>query len=292
MHTNAGSGVPSPTGVASNPTEVSSAVDKNWYNEFYSAQQKGSLVVHPEVVRRYNELRHPRLFFLERWFEILGDVSGKRILYLACGLDNSAILLAMKGAEIWVLDIASEAVRGQMQMAEANGVGDRVHPVVATCQQIPFPDRWFDRVVGRGIWHHLQSDLETPSGEMTRVLAPGGFGVFSEPIAQSPPLSWLRKHVPVAVPASVSPHCYPLTPKSMSTLQREFRVEAEFFQCFGRVTRLILRDTPLKKSAWKRFVVFAVHHMDRALLSLPNTQYLAGAVVLKLSEKGPAGAVV
>lgn len=276
------------TSVTSNPAELSSAVDRDWYNEFYSAQQKGSLVLNPEVVRRYNELLHPRLFSLERWFAILGDVSGKRILYLACGLDNSAILLAMKGAEMWVLDIASEAVCVQMQMAQANGVGERVHPVVARCEQIPFPDHWFDRVVGRGIWHHLQSDLETPSGEMMRVLAPGGFGVFSEPIAQSPLLSWLRKHVPVAVPASVSPRCYPLTPKSMSTLQRKFRVEAEFFRCFGRVTRLILRDTPLKISAWKRFVVFALLYIDRVLLSLPNTQYLAGVVVLKLSAKDPA----
>jgi ubiquinone/menaquinone biosynthesis C-methylase UbiE len=292
MHTNAGSGVSSPTSVASNPAELSSAVDKNWYNEFYSAQQKGSLAVHPEVVRRYSELRHPRLFYLERWFEILGDVSDKRILYLGCGHDNSGILLAMKGAEVWVLDIASEAVRVQVQMAEASGVGERVHPVVATCEQIPFPDRWFDRVVGCGIWHHLQSDLETPSGEMTRVLAPEGFGVFTEPIAQSPLLSRLRKHVPVAVPASVSPRCYPLTPESMSTLQREFRLEAEFFKCFGRVTRLVLRGTPLEKaSAWKRFAVFAVHHMDRALLSLPNTQHLAGEVVLKLSAKEAAGAV-
>lgn len=289
MHTDARSPVSSASSVSSTPAQLSSAVDRDWYNEFYSAQQKGSLVLNPQVVRRYNELRHPRLFFLERWFEILGDVSGKRILYLACGLDSSAILLAMKGAEMWVLDIAREAVCKQVQMAEANGVGERVHAVVAACEQIPFPDRWFDRVVGRGIWHHLQSDLETPSGEMTRVLAPSGFGVFSEPIAQSPLLSWLRKHVPVAVPASVSPRCYPLTPTSMSTLRREFRVEAEFFQCFGRVTRLMLHDTPLKMSAWKRFVVFAVHYMDRALLSLPNTQYLAGAVVLKLSAKDPAG---
>jgi hypothetical protein len=67
-----------------------------------------------------------------------------------------------------------------------------------------------------------------------------------------------------------SPRCYPLTPKSMSTLQREFRLEAEFFHCFGRVTRLIMRDTPLEKpSAWKRFVVFAALYMDRALLSCP-----------------------
>src|SRR5215469_11271391 len=160
MRSNAGDRVTSPISVASNPAELPSAVDKNWYNEFYGAQQMGSLVVPPELVRRYNELRHPQLFFLERWFEILGDVSGKRILYLACGLDKSAILLAMKGAEMWVLDIASEAVRVQMQMAKANGVGERVHPVVATCEQIPFADHWFDRVVGCGIWHHLQGDLE------------------------------------------------------------------------------------------------------------------------------------
>jgi len=288
MHINAGRPISPPTSVASNPVGLSSAVDRDWYNEFYSAQQKGSLILNSEVVRRYNELRHPRLFPLERWFEILGEVSGKRILYLACGLDSSAILLAMKGAEMWVLDIAREALCVQMQMAEANGVGERVHPVVATCEQIPFPDRWFDRVVGRGILHHLQSDLETPSGEMMRVLAPGGFGVFSEPIAQSPLLSRLRKHVPVPVPASVSPRCYPLTPKSMSTLQREFRVEADFFRCFGRATRLILRDTPLKTAAWKRFIVFALHRMDRTLLSLPNAQYLAGGVVLKLLAKAPA----
>ena len=115
--------------------------------------------------------------------------------------------------------------------------------------------------------------------------------MFTEPVAQSPLLRRLRKHVPVAVPMDASPRCYPLTPKSMSTLQREFRLEAEFFHCFGRVTRLIMRDTPLEKpSAWKRFVVFAALYMDRALLSLPNMHYLAGGVVLKLSAKDPVRA--
>jgi len=291
MHGNIGSGVSATTSVSSKPAALPAAVDKDWYNEFYSAQRTGSLAVHPEVVRRYSELRHPELFFLERWFEILGDVKGKRILYVACGHDSSGIVLAMKGAEVWVLDIASEAVRVQVQVAEASGVAERVHPVVATCEHIPFPDHWFDHVVGCGIWHHLQSDLESPSGEMTRVLAPDGFGVFTEPIAQSALLTRLRKHVPVAVPASVSPRCYPLTRESFRTLQHEFRLEADFFGCFGRVTRLILRGTPLEKaSGWKRFAIFTVLRTDRTLLSLPNTQHLAGAVVLKLSAKEAAAA--
>lgn len=286
MNGKMGSSVSASVGASPNPAELTSAVDKNWYNEFYGARPKETLALHPEVVRRYSELRHPKLFFLERWFEILGDVRGKRILYLACGHDNSGILLAMKGAKVWVLDIAGEAVRVQVAMAEASGVEARVHPVVATCEQIPFSDGWFDRVVGCGIWHHLQDDLGTPSREMTRVLRPDGFGVFTEPIAQSPLLARLRKHMPVAVPASVSPRCYPLTPESFGTLQQEFHLEAEFFECFGRVTRLILRGTPMEKaSPWKRFAIFAVHHMDRALLSLPNTRHLAGAVVLKLSAK-------
>src|SRR5687768_12079700 len=90
--------------------------DRDWYNQFYGERSRPELVVRREIVDRYLRLSHPELFHLEKWFRLIGDVKHKKVLYIACGLDTSGILLALRGAEVWALDIAFDAVRQQQDM--------------------------------------------------------------------------------------------------------------------------------------------------------------------------------
>jgi SAM-dependent methyltransferase len=74
-------------------------------------------------------------------FRILGDVRGKRVLDVGCGLGDNAILLASFGARVTGVDVS----RGSLEAARR---------------------RAFDVIWGDGVLHHLLHDLD---GAMTRL---------------------------------------------------------------------------------------------------------------------------
>jgi SAM-dependent methyltransferase len=49
---------------------------------------------------------------------------------------------------------------------------------VADAERLPFPDSWFDLVLGHAVLHHLP-DLDAAFAEFHRVLRPGGWIVFA-----------------------------------------------------------------------------------------------------------------
>lgn len=260
--------------------------DKAWYNRFYGEQSGRNLRIPGEIIERYRTLSHANLFFLEKWHQLIGDVRGKRLLYIACGLETSGILLALKGGEVWVLDIAFEAIRQQRKMAIANDIAGRVRFVVASCDQLPFRSQSFDLATGIGFWHHLQDDLDTPCSEVARVLKEeSAFAVFEEPITRNDFLKRLRSHVPVPPPRDVSPQCRPLPGQALHRFTRHFQLQEHPFRLLARLDRLVLRETPLEfASAWQRWTVFVLNAIDSLLLVIPGFDRFACVVVLKLTK--------
>ncbi len=57
-------------------------------------------VIPREIIDRYRKLRHHKLFYLERLHQLLGDVRRRKVLYIACGVERSGILLALRGGEV------------------------------------------------------------------------------------------------------------------------------------------------------------------------------------------------
>jgi SAM-dependent methyltransferase len=258
-------------------------IDQAWYNRFYGEEPDSELVVPPEIVRRYRVLRHPDLFHLERLHQLVGDVRGKKCLYIGCGLEGSTILLALKGAEIWALDVAVEALRRQRTMGRTNGTDTRSHYAACACEHLPFRNESFDLVIGIGIWHHLQDDLDTPCSEVARVLKKDGHAVFSEPIARSRLLQRVRECLPIPRLRDASPQCRPLLASGLSCFARHFRVKADFFGFLGRLDRLLLGGQPLEFAPrWKQWATYFFHYVDHLLFHIPRADRLAGVVVLNL----------
>src|SRR3546814_18316951 len=77
-------------------------------------------------------------------------------------------------------------------------------------EAMTFPDDSFDLVFGSGIIHHL--DIDRASGEIARVLRPGGRAVFIEPLGLNPAIALYRRFPPRA-----------LTPHDPPLLRRHFR---------------------------------------------------------------------
>jgi ubiquinone/menaquinone biosynthesis C-methylase UbiE len=256
--------------------------DKSWYDSYYGNRSKRELIVPPDIVERYFKQPHPEVFCLEKWHQLVGDVRGKKLLYIGCGVETSGILLALRGGEVWALDVSSEALRWQRKMALANGTQDRIHDVVGSCERLPFPSESFDLVVGIGILHHLQKDLETPCSEVARVLKKDGWAIFQEPIARSPHLRQLRKHVPVPPPEDASQHCRPLTAGALDVFGRHFHVEAHYYRLFGRLDRLLDDNAP--PSRWRRWTVLFSYYLDYLVRCVPGFGHFASVVVLKLAR--------
>jgi ubiquinone/menaquinone biosynthesis C-methylase UbiE len=62
--------------------------------------------------------------------------------------------------------------------ANADRLGLAVEAQVADAERLPFPELWFDLVLGHAVLHHLP-DLDAAFAEFHRVLRPGGWMAFA-----------------------------------------------------------------------------------------------------------------
>ena len=108
----------------------------------------------------------------ERELQLLGPVSGKRVLELACGAAQNSIALSRWGANVVALDISPVQLRHawELKRPEAGNVelvrGDMERPSM-------FRPGTFDIVLSSFGWEFVP-DLATCLGECRELLKPGG----------------------------------------------------------------------------------------------------------------------
>jgi len=129
----------------------------------------------------------------EHLMNLMGNVSGLRILDYGCGSGWLSTYLAQRGAVVEGFDISGKLVKLGMKRAQANGVADRVNLKKAIAEQLDFHSDSFDRVVGISILHHVS--LEEGGRELHRVLKSGGNAFFIEPLGESRFQNWIRNYI-------------------------------------------------------------------------------------------------
>ena len=126
--------------------------------------------------------------------EFLGDLRGKKVLEIGCGLGQISVLLAKSGAHVTAFDISPMSVVVARKRAKINGIEEGLDLLVAAGEQLPFAEESFDVIFGKGVLHHLEPTLGAP--ELYRVLKPGGKAAFSEPMGMNPVLKFARAYLP------------------------------------------------------------------------------------------------
>jgi SAM-dependent methyltransferase len=118
------------------------------------------------VACRYDELRPAD----EKWwavFELLvreGDLVGQRVLDIGCGTGRAAAALAERGSRVWGVEPEPEmAALARKRLSTVK---------VASAEQLPFKDGWFDRALMWLVAHLV--DRPRAFAEAARVLAPDG----------------------------------------------------------------------------------------------------------------------
>ena len=119
----------------------------------------------------------------------LGPVEGLRVLEVGCGRGDLTLELLRRGAHVTAIDISPGMVEATRRRAGPLGAEVTVAPVEDTGLLAGS----FDRAVGKWVIHH--ADVPATAAELTRVLRPGGTGVFFENQDRNPLLRAARRLV-------------------------------------------------------------------------------------------------
>lgn len=124
----------------------------------------------------------------------LGDVRGKKVLEVGCGLGIYMEILARSGAEVCGQDLAEKDLSiGRMKM-EARGFSPVMKVGNATALQ--FEDGTFDAVIAPDMLSYLSlPDKHVVAREVFRVLKPGGIFAYKTPNLDYARLSLLGKRI-------------------------------------------------------------------------------------------------
>ncbi len=194
-----------------------------------SLKQSADLRVPPRIFRRYQAPPADTPFAIEYSYNLLGDVRGKDVLELGCGDGENTVQLAHRGARVCGVDVSDAMVSLARRRAQVNGFVKGVEFGVGSAHELPFCDRSFDVVFGMAVLTRL--NLELASREVWRVLRPGGYAIFKEPIRNSRLIHMARRLVRYR-PPSQTPFGRPFTDQELE------RFTAGFSQCHGRKYQL------------------------------------------------------
>jgi 2-polyprenyl-3-methyl-5-hydroxy-6-metoxy-1,4-benzoquinol methylase len=218
---------------------------------------------HPEVsedeqISRYKKLVLRRL--RERQWAMLGDVTGKRVLDVGCGVGRETVELARRGARVVAIDLSPALVARARDRATEAGVADRVEFRVGLAEETATDGGRFDVVLGNGVLHHI--DIPAFKTFLPALLQPGGVAQFAEPLIHNPLLRVYRR----LTRQLHSPTERPLSQDDVLAFARGFRtVRLEYVNFVG----LVLLPAPY---------VVGDHVADRLLgLALMGDRALFGA---------------
>src|SRR6188474_2771393 len=85
--------------------------------------------------------------------EFFGNLDGKHLLELGCGVGKMAVLLAKSGADVTAFDLSPLSVRTSRQLAALDNID--IDFAVASGENLPFASDSFDVIFGKSILHHL-----------------------------------------------------------------------------------------------------------------------------------------
>jgi SAM-dependent methyltransferase len=224
----------------------------------------------------------------------MGHLRGKRLLDIGCGLGESSVFFALKGAQVTATDLSPGMVQTAIALGRLHRV--RVHGVVAPGEELPVPSNHYDLAYAANTLHHVR-DRQRFLGQVHRALKPGGSVFLWDPLAYNPVINVYRR-----MATQVRTHDEsPLTFKDVELVRkhfpnarhREFWILslALFLKYYfidrihpnqQRYWKLIYRETSGSLWWWRPMAA-----MDSVLARVPCVRRLAWNVVIWGTKSSP-----
>ena len=225
------------------------------------------------------EMRHLR--------QALGDLRGKELLDIGCGLGEASVYFALEGARVTATDVSPGMCDATRRLAEANGVTLETH--VSAAEDLRLGSRQFDVIYTGNTLHH--ADLEATMERILPHLRASGTFVSWDPVAYNPLINLYRR---IATRVR-TPDEHPLRLRDVQAITSRFaRVEVRWFWLttllvFVCMVAVQWRN-PNRERFWKKVVDEAddwawlyrpLEQLDRVLLKvLPFLRPLCWNVVI------------
>ena len=222
----------------------------------------------------------------------LGDLKGKALLDVGCGLGEASVYFATRGADVTSSDLSQGMVDATTRLARANDATITQHIASAEDMQLP-GDAKFDVIYSGNLLHHV--DIEQTISRMKPHLAKGGVLVTWDPLAYNPAINLYRK---IATDVR-TPDEHPLTWSDLKLFDKHFNhVERKYFWLTTLVIFVIMavgqRRNPNEERFWKvilqegdkwAWLYRPLEKLDKFLLfALPPLRLLCWNVVVVASD--------
>jgi 2-polyprenyl-3-methyl-5-hydroxy-6-metoxy-1,4-benzoquinol methylase len=220
--------------------------------------------------------------------ERLGNIKGKRLLDVGCGLGEASVYFAMLGADVTSSDLSQGMLDATTRLALANGVSIKQHVASAEDMQLP-PEAKFDIIYAGNLLHHV--DIEETITRIKPHLAVGGVFVTWDPLAYNPAINVYRS---MATDVR-TPDEHPLKWSDIKLFRKHFgTVETRYFWLTTLLIFVIMvlaqRRNPNKERFWKvvvqegekwSWLYYPLDKLDRLLLAIfPPLRLLCWNVVI------------
>ncbi len=109
---------------------------------------------------------------------LLGDITGKSLLEIGCGLGEAATYFALRGAHVIANDISPQMVQVAQRTAIAHNV--EIDTLVGPAEKLDLPDNSVDICYAANLLPHVTNHEQVLS-EIHRVLKTGGVLITWDP---------------------------------------------------------------------------------------------------------------
>ncbi len=179
----------------------------------------------------------------------LGNIKGKRLLDVGCGLGEASVYFAMQGADVTSSDLSLGMLDATSRLAQANSVNVKQHLASAENMKLS-SDTKFDIIYAGNLLHHV--DIEGTISRIKPHLATGGVLVTWDPLAYNPAINIYRS---IATDVR-TPDEHPLKWKDIKLFHKHFGiVEKRYFWLSTLIIFIIMaipqRRNPNKERFWK-----------------------------------------
>ena len=236
--------------------------------------ERAALRGNPSFVWRAGQDR--RLAMILRWAKVQADQSIGRVLVDGCGVGSYAKALLPYATAVYGIDIEPE----HLNRAATNAPEAAFQ--LAACEQLPYPNAFFDLVLSHEVLEHVQDD-GAAAREMVRVLKPGGRAVIFAPNRLYPFEThghyWrgvyhfgntpLINYLPDVLRNQLAPHVRAYSPVDLRNLflGQPVRV-VRHTQIFPGYDNIIYRYRTLGK--WLRAITYTVEHSPLTVFGLSH----------------------
>lgn len=206
--------------------------------------------LHAINVRQMNEAcTAPEMRYITK---TLGDIKGKELLDVGCGLGEASVYFALLGAKVTATDISGGMVEAAGRLAEINGTSILTHKSATEDLQLP-KDKKFDIIYVGNLFHHV--DIDQAIGRLKPHLKSDGIMISWDPVAYNPIINVYRK---MAMEVRTEDE-HPFTLSDIRKFRKHFAtVDTKWFW-FSTLTIFILmalvqRRNPNNERFWKKVV--------------------------------------